>query len=134
MINKPKWNEKIFLANVTAVQVDSSPVSTQMWDTSMDAVEKRVISWNADSFHRPIERVFVNIVTEPQGSDVKTTTTEYALKRGRSLHSIGPRLLAVRSWVSPGRTTQLNDWTAGRRLDGRLNDDWQNAVNDRQGE
>ena len=56
------WKVKRDLINVTAIQSSGSPITEQLWDTSMAEVEQRVMGWHTDRvFFKGIIRVFVNI-------------------------------------------------------------------------
>lgn len=97
------WNEKQRLINVTAIQSNGSPITTQMWDASMDDVEKRVMVWHADSFNESIIRVFVCV---PGAYDEQERTYEYQVQdKNGIVGSFGER---HRSFTGLVRETTIN--------------------------
>lgn len=54
------WHRKQRLINVTAVQSNGSPITCQMWDSSMADVAAKVLDWHEGEWHKEIIRIYIS--------------------------------------------------------------------------
>lgn len=76
------WNGKQRLINVTGIQSNGSPITTQMRDASMGDVERRVMCWDADALTRKIIRVFINVKESLDSEHAVDNIHEYQVDNG----------------------------------------------------